>query len=93
MTTQIATYLLKQGGSLLWNHVKGGLFEEAEKHIKDVLAAQEILLSNMTSMHFEGLIWSSVVKIKYWTKELKRALESEKEARLKPGNKAPPLPL
>jgi hypothetical protein len=93
MSTQIATYLLKQGGGLLWNHVKGGLFEEAEKHIGDVLAAQEILLSSMTSMHFEALIWSSVVRIKYWTKELKKALESEKEARLKPGNKAPPLPL
>jgi hypothetical protein len=93
MSTQIATFLLKQGGSLLWNHVKGGLFGEAENHMEKVLEAQEQLLSSINSKHFEALVWSSVQKIEYWTQEIGKALKAENKARQKAGNKDPPLPL
>lgn len=93
MSTQIVTFLLKQGGSLLWNHVKGGLFGKAKDQMAELREAQQSLLHSMTSMHFEGLIWNSIQKIEYWTKEMEKALRAEEKARQKAGNKEPPLPL
>ncbi|KAJ4359564.1 uncharacterized protein N0V89_000119 [Didymosphaeria variabile] len=92
MSTQIATFLLKQGGSLLWNHVKGGLFGKAKDQMAELREAQQKLLNNMTSMHFEGLIWNSIQKVEYWTKEMEKALKAENSVREKSGNKEPPMP-
>ncbi|KAL1591704.1 hypothetical protein SLS60_011703 [Paraconiothyrium brasiliense] len=88
----IATFLLKQGGSLLWNYVKDGLFGKAKDQMAELREAQQKLLNSMTSMHFEALIWNSIQKIEYWTKEMEKALKAENSAREKAGNKDPPTP-